>query len=359
MSKERWNACKWCLNQLRIITDNKFDREAEVTTNDQFVSHKAFFELVRPAFWPQACPNDIEAVFKRSVIIVNTEKWVYIRRATEERVNVPRVPSETRYFLKESCLDKLKAYKEGSKAEPLGFVEDKAWEAQWMRERAEHPERPLLNIVGPSLHELVNPPPAHGFMDFEPLVAPPAVPWKFENVTEEEVQMFDVKRKVKRELEDTFHENVARLAKQMKGNFINVDAKRARKQAADVGEDICDTRPWFDAALQNGARVLSQLLTGKFIDADTNEEAFHEFEDVFDHGCGLSEDEATPAHVAADGEDEGAELHGEVAAAGGADKDADRMDEDGAQITGSVDLSAEMEKMMGEEENADVPGQKE
>ena len=53
---------------------------------------KRFFNMIRPCFWKEADEKDLMAIMKRSVIIVNSKKFVYVRRATEREVRVPLIP---------------------------------------------------------------------------------------------------------------------------------------------------------------------------------------------------------------------------------------------------------------------------
>ena len=115
LSRERWTAVKWVMNQLRIVCDNKYDRTKEVPGNAPTVSHKEFYALVRPAFWADAGEIDIEAILKRAVIVLHTEKWIYIRPATEKRVSVRRIPYQSYDFLKPHCTALLQKWRDGDK----------------------------------------------------------------------------------------------------------------------------------------------------------------------------------------------------------------------------------------------------
>ena len=46
MSKERWNAVKWVMGQLRIICDNKYDASFEPKGTKRMISHKEFYNII-------------------------------------------------------------------------------------------------------------------------------------------------------------------------------------------------------------------------------------------------------------------------------------------------------------------------
>ena len=66
LSRERWSAVKWVMNQLRILCDNKYQPAMEPGGLATVISHDEFFNMVRPAFWEQAGETDIMAIFKRA-----------------------------------------------------------------------------------------------------------------------------------------------------------------------------------------------------------------------------------------------------------------------------------------------------
>ena len=139
LSRERWSAVKWVMNQLRILCDNKYQPAVEPGGLATVISHDEFFNMVRPAFWEQAEETDIMAIFKRAVIIINTEKWIYVRLATERKVSILRVKAESYDFLRPECKDRLKLWKEGNKELPVDHAEAKKWEAQWVKEQFSKP----------------------------------------------------------------------------------------------------------------------------------------------------------------------------------------------------------------------------
>ena len=85
----RWGAVKWVGGEPRAICDNRFDSLAEPNDEWPSVKHDVFVQLVRCAFDEKALPADIDAILKRSMIIVNTDRWVYYRKAGTEKSTCP------------------------------------------------------------------------------------------------------------------------------------------------------------------------------------------------------------------------------------------------------------------------------
>ena len=72
------------------------------------------------------------AIMKRSVIIVNSKKFVYVRRATEREVRVPRFLLETRTFMKDEACPLIARFKSCDYSKPADYDEAKAWEKEWV-----------------------------------------------------------------------------------------------------------------------------------------------------------------------------------------------------------------------------------
>ena len=77
--------------------------------------------MVRPAFWKDATSTDIKAILKRAIMVVNSKRWIYIRLATEQEVDMFLIPRRTQVFFKAKVLDRLIAWKEGDHSLPEGF----------------------------------------------------------------------------------------------------------------------------------------------------------------------------------------------------------------------------------------------
>ena len=356
MSRERWNGVKWVQNQLRLLIDNKYDHSAEPDGRAPTIQPKAFFEMVRPAFWKEALPVDIVALMKRAVIVVVTPGWVYVRLAGERQREVPRVAVETYELLKPECGPRLEAYKKGDMTEPAGFAEAKKREAYWVREEfRKQPPVAAGMIVGPSLHELVNPQASQMPVEHMPqTIAEPSISHSeptderleiLKDVSLYEVHAFAAMKHIKRERELDFSERHAKLAKQMVGNCINAEKRippKKKKEPPVVLQEVDDSK-----MTPFGHAELVESLHGEAIvvhDEDEVEEdapmefADEEESDAFGFGGGLD----SPHDLGQELEDM---IDNEVvepgAAASGAEASGAERDSDAAIDGGALEAAAE------------------
>ena len=121
---------------------------------------------------------------------------------------------------------------------------------------------------------------------------PPAIAaWQFKHVPEEEIELHNARRAIKRELEDSFLTESAALAKQMRGNFINMESKANKDKRAvvqlggsasnsgfvrDVIDDI-QSMTWWQRELSEKHAALVDELGGALFEfespvADTHDE---------------------------------------------------------------------------------------
>ena len=92
MSKERCTAAGWQMGQPRIWPVNDFSKDKEPadrapTEDTQFVSHDAFMKMLEVAWHKDSSPEHVEAILKRTVLIVNT---VFLVCSASYRGSVPR-----------------------------------------------------------------------------------------------------------------------------------------------------------------------------------------------------------------------------------------------------------------------------
>ena len=103
MSKERWGAAKWVRGQARIYCVNDFDIKTEPRLDQalveieqgipSYVSHESFMKMLACAWYSkEESESNVMAVLKRTHIIVNTPKCLYIRPASETEKPVIRIP---------------------------------------------------------------------------------------------------------------------------------------------------------------------------------------------------------------------------------------------------------------------------
>ncbi len=144
MSKERWGAAKWVKGQLRLYCVNDFDAAREPKDDmpvmqkregrQGFVSHKDFMMMLEVAwFAKEANDANIMAVLKRTHLFVNTQTFLYVRPAGEEKKPVIRIPLGDKCdFLHEDSRHIYDYHRKGGTDLPADFEEKLQWEASWM-----------------------------------------------------------------------------------------------------------------------------------------------------------------------------------------------------------------------------------
>eukprot|EP00933_Yihiella_yeosuensis_P072374 TRINITY_DN80759_c0_g1_i1.p1 TRINITY_DN80759_c0_g1~~TRINITY_DN80759_c0_g1_i1.p1 ORF type:complete len:647 (-),score=98.99 TRINITY_DN80759_c0_g1_i1:552-2492(-) len=119
MTRERWGASKFVMNQLRIAIDNKYDEE-KVNPNfpedavEQEVAMQDLIAIIKPAFVNVAAP-DLDAILKRASLIVNTKQFFYVKLAevpTVKRYRMPRLRNGLATLLTPQAGALLKSYKQ-------------------------------------------------------------------------------------------------------------------------------------------------------------------------------------------------------------------------------------------------------
>ena len=69
--------------QLRVECDNLYDPQAEPPdvgpVISEKVTHEEFLQIIAPAFPQDTSRQDMEAILKRAVFIVNSADWLYWR----------------------------------------------------------------------------------------------------------------------------------------------------------------------------------------------------------------------------------------------------------------------------------------
>ena len=136
MSRARWGAVKWVQNQPRAVADNTFDDEVVLTEPDfvTSVSFNDFMKIIRPAFHPDISKSHMQAVLKRSCIIVNTATHVYYRMAGINEKPAPRIHIEAAEFLTDAGKKLYGALKNGSRILPEDFDAQVRREQAWVGE---------------------------------------------------------------------------------------------------------------------------------------------------------------------------------------------------------------------------------
>jgi hypothetical protein len=79
---------------------------------------------------------DMQAVLKRSHVVMFTDKWVYVRTATQERVEVARFqwPDQAdKDLLSPHYRPDYGKYRRGATDMPVNFIEDTVWSHEFMK----------------------------------------------------------------------------------------------------------------------------------------------------------------------------------------------------------------------------------
>lgn len=144
MSKERWGAAKWVKGQLRMYCVNDFDAQREPKDDmpilqkragqHGFVSHKDFMAMLDNAWFSrEANDSNIMAVLKRTHLFVNTNTFLYVRPAGEEKRPVMRIPLHDKTdLLHEHSRVVYDFYRKGGADLPSNFEEKVRFEEKWM-----------------------------------------------------------------------------------------------------------------------------------------------------------------------------------------------------------------------------------
>ena len=115
----RYTASSYEKNQLCQVCSNPYDRTVEPVmgegSSSDHIDFDTFFKLVRPSFHKDFDYEDLIAVFKRSVVVVFTDRGIYIRLPGTSTAPVPRRawPSADVGMVSHCARAKLAAYKRG------------------------------------------------------------------------------------------------------------------------------------------------------------------------------------------------------------------------------------------------------
>lgn len=99
LTVERWNTAVFEGHGGRLACVNPYAKEFEPNASEimlkEGVTHDTFYKMMRPAFSDKANEQHIMAIFKRTHIILHTQRFVYCRVASQQHSDVPRVPYPT------------------------------------------------------------------------------------------------------------------------------------------------------------------------------------------------------------------------------------------------------------------------
>jgi hypothetical protein len=156
MTRQRWGATKFTKGQVRMAADNKYDADAEPfqTVVENHVgkkmplvlgytgtSHETFMEMIALALPSDISPANIEAILKRTSVVLNTEWWVYVRPAgLHKDVTIER-HSNKGLFITEAARETLAEWTDDKSS-----FDEVSFQANVNREQAY-----LLHLLGPSV----------------------------------------------------------------------------------------------------------------------------------------------------------------------------------------------------------------
>ena len=133
MSWARWGAVKWVQNQPRAVADNTFD-EDKVKTESFLpcVPYEEFSSIIKPAFGPDITKAHMNAIFQRSVFVVNTDTHIYYRKAGINQDRVPRIEIPNAEYMTDAGKALYGVFKDGGRLLPLDFNAQVRREQEWV-----------------------------------------------------------------------------------------------------------------------------------------------------------------------------------------------------------------------------------
>ncbi|CAE7362281.1 unnamed protein product [Symbiodinium sp. CCMP2592] len=139
MSWARWGAVKWVQNQPRAVADNTFDEDYKVKTESFLpsVPHEEFSNIIKPAFGPDITKAHMNAIFKRSVFVVNTDTHIYYRKAGINQDRIPRIEIPNAEYMTDAGKALYGVFKDGGRLLPPDFNAQVRREQEWVSKLVE------------------------------------------------------------------------------------------------------------------------------------------------------------------------------------------------------------------------------
>ena len=131
----RWGGSAFEMNQSRQSCANPYAKKAEPAGDETIVSHDAFVAMLAPIFHKDTEEDDIPAYLKRGHVFLFSDDWLYLRLATQNKVQVPHMPfnGDMRDLLTPECKEMYGAYRRGCKDMPENYEEDMAWSVDFLK----------------------------------------------------------------------------------------------------------------------------------------------------------------------------------------------------------------------------------
>ena len=282
MVMARWTAAKWVIGQLRIWAVNDFDASKEPADKDplagiQFVSHAEFMAMIDCAWHKDSNPAHVDAVIKRTVLVINSQLWWYFRPAGEQHVDVRRMRLETKTdFLTIPAREVYAKLRKNDTELPIDLEAALAWEEQWMDKamdgKGNYPTAPGPVVGGFVLPDAL---PAAPIADFhqDGSAATDAACYPFEAIPQKHVAR-RLRAQLKRELSDARADGHRLLMHEARGVAIEVDSPEKRLRVGATSEEVLqfdqDLSKWKDGLLQSLAAQAVGDSPGQVVDADAH-----------------------------------------------------------------------------------------
>jgi len=121
LTTERFTSAKFVKDEFRSAADNKVDLDKEQRRfidgervpfgGDEPVPYDDFFSLILQAFVEHIQPLDVAAILKRTLVIVNTNWWIYVRPPVSRRHHVvKKYPIGSDHYVTPEAVRLLRAW---------------------------------------------------------------------------------------------------------------------------------------------------------------------------------------------------------------------------------------------------------
>ena len=135
----RRGACRFEKHQARLACSNVYDNAEEPVDDTQpgDMDPTVFLKMIKPLFNPVATAEDINAILKRTFVVLFGKKMIYFRcPSPEPDAKVQKFSywpeGHEKDLLSETGIQKLNAYRTGDKEPPASDHHDREWQLIFM-----------------------------------------------------------------------------------------------------------------------------------------------------------------------------------------------------------------------------------
>ena len=136
----RWGACRFEKHQARLACSNVYDNAEEPVDDIQpgDMDPTVFLKMIKPLFNPIATAEDVNAILKRTFVVLFGKKMIYYRcPSADPDAKVQKFSywpeGHDKDLLSESGINKLNAYRAGDKEPPASDHHDREWQLIFMK----------------------------------------------------------------------------------------------------------------------------------------------------------------------------------------------------------------------------------